>query len=248
MTTLSKSSLSAITTALLLTATTAFAAVSVKWTLSSSSSTKPATPTYTAQDDTPGQIKAANLIYAKNKTSKCFSSEFMKVLQVETGIPTAKNFAKVKLISADMYQYPFAVMSGEGSFSFTPSERDSLRNYLTRGGFLVASPGCSSQPWRMSFRKEIAKVFPKNKLVKIPMDHPIYHTVYDIKQLKTKRKMTKPVFLEGLEIYGKIVLIFSPEGLNDTGKAGGNCCCCGGNEILNARNINVNLLAYALTH
>ncbi|MEK6238367.1 MAG: hypothetical protein N2C14_26925 [Planctomycetales bacterium] len=44
------------------------------------------------------------------------------------------------------------------------------------------------------------------------------------------------------------MLIFSPDGLNDTGKVGGNCCCCGGNEILNARQINVNLLAYALTH
>ena len=51
-----------------------------------------------------------------------------------------------------------------------------------------------------------------------------------------------------LEIDGKIVLIFSKDGLNDTGKVGGNCCCCGGNEIKNARQINVNLLAYTLTH
>ncbi|MCA9307730.1 MAG: hypothetical protein KDA16_14465 [Phycisphaerales bacterium] len=27
----------------------------------------------------------------------------------------------------------------------------------------------------------------------------------------------------------------------------GGCCCCGGNEIRNARYINANILAYALT-
>ena len=40
--------------------------------------------------------------------------------------------------------------------------------------------------------------------------------------------------LEGLEIDGRIVLIYSPEGLNDTANAGGGCCCCGGNEIRNS--------------
>lgn len=230
-------------------ATTAAAAVSVNWSVSSTTPTPAPTPTTeSTNDDVPGAIKAANLIYAGNKTSKCFSSEFMKALQQETGIPTSNKFDQVKLVSTKMYRYPFAVMSGEGSFAFTAAERESFHNYLTRGGFLVASPGCSSKPWRMSFKKEVALAFPKLKLKKIQLDHPIYHTIYDIKELKTKRRMAEPVLLEGLEIDGKIVLVFSPEGLNDTGKAGGNCCCCGGNEILNARNVNVNLLAYALTH
>ena len=47
---------------------------------------------------------------------------------------------------------------------------------------------------------------------------------------------------------GKIVLIYSQEGLNDTANAGGGCCCCGGNEIRNSQEINVNVFTYALTH
>ena len=35
--------------------------------------------------------------------------------------------------------------------------------------------------------------------------------------------------------------------LNDTPHSTG-CCCCGGNELENAIDINVNILAYALTH
>ena len=40
---------------------------------------------------------------------------------------------------------------------------------------------------------------------------------------------------------------YSPDGLNDTQHMQG-CCCCGGNEITNAVDVNVNVLAYALTH
>jgi hypothetical protein len=58
--------------------------------------------------------------------------------------------------------------------------------------------------------------------------------------------------LEGLEIDGKIVMVYSPEGLNDTANAnksgGKNCCCCGGNEVKNSQQINVNIFTYALTH
>jgi hypothetical protein len=44
---------------------------------------------------------------------------------------------------------------------------------------------------------------------------------------------------------GKLVLIYSQDGLNDTANTSG-CCCCGGNEIANAEQVNVDILAYAL--
>jgi hypothetical protein len=51
--------------------------------------------------------------------------------------------------------------------------------------------------------------------------------------------------LFGLTIGGKIVLIYSPDGLNDTATMHG-CCCCGGNEIKNSQKVNANILVYAL--
>ena len=144
------------------------------------------------------------------------------------------------------FQFPFAVMTGEGGFQLTQQQRKNMRDYLQAGGFIIASAGCSSQPWQNSFRNEIAKVFPEIKLQQLDFTHPVFHTMYDITELRCKG--SHRAHLEGLEIDGKIVLIFSPDGLNDTSKAGGNCCCCGGNEIKNARQMNVNLLAYTLTH
>lgn len=198
------------------------------------------------QESRQGLVRCANLVYGDNKTSVCFSAEFLAQIGRETNIIADEKFTQVRMESPQLYDHPFAIMTGEGAFQLTSEQRDNLRNYLTAGGFIVASAGCSSKPWAESFRREIADAFPEIKLEKIDLAHPIFHTVYDIAALdcKSREKAT----LEGLEIDGKIVLVFSSDGLNDTGKSGGNCCCCGGNEILNARQINANLLAYTLTH
>jgi hypothetical protein len=195
----------------------------------------------------PGAVRCANLIYGDNKSSVCFSSEFMSQIMRDSHIQTDPRLAAIRMESAEIYQFPFAVMTGEGEFTLTQPQREALRNYLSNGGFLVASAGCSSGPWSSSFLSEIAIVFPELKLTKLAQSHPIFHTVYDVDRLDCK-KSSGQAHLEGLEIDGKIVLIFSRDGLNDTAKAGGQCCCCGGNEIANSRQVNVNLLAYALTH
>jgi len=195
----------------------------------------------------PGVIRCGNLVYGRDQSSKCFSHHFLADIEKQTSVRTQHSFSPVRTESAELFNFPFVVMSGEGAFTLTEPQRENLRQYLVNGGFLVASPGCSSSAWQSAFRREIAAVMPNVKLEKIPMSHPVFSTVYDIDQLKTKRKDVE-AHLEGLVLDGRIVAIYSPDGLNDTSNAGGNCCCCGGNEVLNARQVNVNLLAYALTH
>lgn len=190
-------------------------------------------------------VQCANLIYAGSKSSVCFSDKFLDSLREVTHIETDTGFTAVKLSTEDAFNFPFAIMTGEGSFTLFEDERHHLKSYLTRGGFLLASAGCSSPEWDRSFRREFAAIFPGEELKKIPMEHPIFQTVYDIKRINLKNGGT--TLLEGYEIAGKIVLIYSSEGLNDTGSVQG-CCCCGGNEIRNSKDINANILAYALTH
>jgi hypothetical protein len=92
----------------------------------------------------------------------------------------------------------------------------------------------------------MAGVFAKQSLEKIPMTHPIFHTVYDVPDLATIHGGGyRP--LEGISIGGRLGVIYSQDGLNDAHSTPG-CCCCGGNEIHNAVQINVNILAYALTY
>jgi hypothetical protein len=187
-------------------------------------------------------IECANLIYAGTKSSVCFSEEFLSAVASESGISTARKFKAVKLAEKELFRFPFAVMTGEGAFTLTGDERKNLKAYLEKGGFLLASAGCSSKEWSDSFRREVEAIFPQRKLEDVPLTHPIFRTVYDVPRLDTKHEDAR---LFGLTLGGKTVLIYSPDGLNDTGTMHG-CCCCGGNEIRNAQKLNANILAYAL--
>jgi hypothetical protein len=191
-------------------------------------------------------VRAANLVYAGSKTSNCFSDQFLVTTGRETNIMTEAKFDEVKLAKPELFDYPFAVMTGEGPFTLLETERQNLKSYLERGGFLLASAGCSSQEWDQAFRSEIGRIFKDVKLKRIPMDHPIFNTVFDINSVDLK-KSAGFAQIEGLEIDGRIALIYSPEGLNDTANVPG-CCCCGGNEIRNSEEVNVNVLTYSLTH
>ncbi len=190
-------------------------------------------------------VQCANLIYAGSKTSHCFSDKFLRELNEISHIDADKQFTPVKLGTEELFNYPFAIMTGEGAFSLFEEERKNLKSYLERGGFLLASAGCSSPEWDRSFRREFKKLFPDRELKKVQMDHPLFQLVYEIKRINLKNGGT--TLLEGLELGGKIAIIYSSEGLNDVSSVHG-CCCCGGNEIRNAKEINTNIIAYALTH
>ena len=190
-------------------------------------------------------VKSANLIYAGSKSSVCFSDKFLATVGKESNITADSRFTPVKLSATELFDYPFAIMTGEGAFALLEQERQNLKSYLKRGGFLLASAGCSSVDWDRSFRREFKQILPDKKLKKIALDHALFKTIYDIKTIRLKNGGTTQ--LEGLEIDGRIVLIYSAEGLNDTPNVKG-CCCCGGNEIKNCHEINANVFAYCLTH
>ena len=190
-------------------------------------------------------VQVGNLIYAGTKSSKCFSDQFLVKAEQESAISTSRRFDTIRLGSEELFDFPLAVMTGEGTFTLTDQERQNLKQYVERGGLLLASAGCSSAEWDRSFRQEMAKVFPAARLTPIGMDHPVFHTVSDITQLQAKHGQPRP--LEGVTLAGRLGVLYSQDGLNDTAHAQG-CCCCGGNEILNAVDINVNILAYALLY
>jgi hypothetical protein len=202
-----------------------------------------------AEDESCSVVYCANLQYGGDKTSECFSQHFLEETAIQTHIRTAHEFKPVGASSRDLFAYPFAVMSGEGAFTLTGSERANLGFYLENGGFLVASAGCSSKNWQESFTQEILNILPTRKMVQLEADHPIFHTVSDVTTSQYTSGDSKFPDLYGIEIDGRVVLVYSPDGLNDTaGVDDEDCCCCGGNEIKAAKFINMNLLAFALTH
>jgi hypothetical protein len=190
-------------------------------------------------------VQVANLIYAGVKSSHCFADHFLVRAERESAISTSRRFHAVKLGSDELFSFPLVIMTGEGAFQLPDRERENLRRFVERGGFLLASAGCSSPEWDRSFRREMVKVFPEQPLRPLGLEHPVFHTVYEIKELTAKHGKPRP--LEGVTLGGRLGVLYSQDGLNDTAHTHG-CCCCGGNEITNAEMVNVNILAYALLY
>jgi hypothetical protein len=190
-------------------------------------------------------LQCGNLVYGGNKSSVCFADRFLTDVSTQTTLKVNTRFCPVRLDAEGLFDFPFCVMSGNEDFKFTEAERTQLRKYLTQGGFLLVSPGCSDAKWDKAFRAELKLCFPQYELKPIPMSHPIFSTVNQISRLTDKNG--KQVVLEGLEINGRLVLVHSKEGLNDVANAKG-CCCCGGNEIRDPAKVNVNVFTYAVLY
>lgn len=213
--------------------------------------TAPTVPQSQQSPDTPSApgdgIAVGNLVYADGRTGVCFADQFLTTYARETGQDVQRSFAAVTLDSDELFNLPFVVMTGEKAFTLSDDEKQNLKTYLDNGGFVLASAGCSNQAWANSFMAVMDELYGRDALTELDTDHALFHSLYDIDQVEVRRRSSSAPVL-GMEIDGRVRMIFSPVGLNDTGNAGRGCCCCGGNEIRNARQINANILAYALTH
>ena len=194
----------------------------------------------------PRTIEIGNLIYAGTKSSKCFSDAVLKALRKDAQLDTPDKYTVTKLAEREgMARIAAALMTGEGSFTLTAPERVVLKDWLERGGFLIASSSCSSKEWSVSFRAEAEKIFGKGALVSVAADHPLFSTVYQLKSMPLRSDGSAR--FEGVMIDGRLACLFSPEGLNDTAQVQG-CCCCGGNEVKNAQQVVANALEIGRAH
>ena len=192
------------------------------------------------------EIVVARLSYDNGKTAVCFADQFLTTYARETGQNVRRSYVQVDLSDESLFDYPFVVFSGQEAFTLSEREKKNLKRYVQRGGFVLASAGCSNNAWARGFEAVMAELFGDQQLVALDTDHALFHTVYDINHVDVRRPGGRAP-IQALLVEGRVRVLYSPLGLNDTGNAGGDCCCCGGSEIKNARMINVNALGYALT-
>jgi hypothetical protein len=76
----------------------------------------------------------------------------------------------------DLWNLPYIYMTGHGNVRFGDDDLLTLRRYLQQGGFLHVDDNYGMDA---SIRRELARLFPGEELVEVPLDHPIYHLIYD---------------------------------------------------------------------
>ncbi len=100
----------------------------------------------------------------------------LREIGVRTGLPMAVKEEVVTLGDDRLWDMPYLYMTGHGDVRWSDFDREVLRRYLRRGGFLHIDDNYGMD---LSVRRELSGLFPGLALVEVPVDHPIYKVIYD---------------------------------------------------------------------
>lgn len=130
--------------------------------------------------------------------------------QQEVPISINPEYDDVEIGSPDLFDYPFAFLTGHGNITVNQAEASNLKNYLENGGFLYVDDDYGLDE---HFREVIEQVFPDEELIEIPFDHPIYHQVFKFPDglPKIHEHDGKPPQGFGLFLEGRLVLFYTYE-------------------------------------
>jgi hypothetical protein len=79
----------------------------------------------------------------------------------------------------DVFDWPWLYAVEVGHWDLTEQQAAKLREYLTRGGFLMVDDFHGSQEWAV-FLESMQRVFPDRPVVDIPSSDQIFHTFWDL--------------------------------------------------------------------
>lgn len=139
--------------------------------------------------------------------------ELMKRTSVEATIETRS----VSPGDKELFEYPFAYMSGDREFSpFSDSEISNLKLYLEFGGTLLIDDciGKDNFGFDKSIQREIKRIFPNKSLEPLPLEHTIFKSFYLLN--RAYGRIMEKTFLEGITLGNRTVVIYSH---NDLGGA-----------------------------
>jgi hypothetical protein len=149
--------------------------------------------------------------------------------------------------------YPLLYMTGHREFHWSQDEVARLGRYLTAGGMLFADACCGRMSFDMAFRSEIAKVFPENRLERLPLDHPFYHCHYDVQTADYTPRVREDFGpfetpeLEGITIDGRLAVVYSKFDLGNGWEQFPHAYSYGVQDEA-ALQIGTNAIVYAITH
>jgi hypothetical protein len=102
-------------------------------------------------------------------------------IQQLTSIKVNPDGLFLRLTEKELTDYPFIYMVEPGSLSLRDDEIVALRKYLLNGGFLWLDDFWGDSEWA-NMEGVLKRVFPDRNFVELPLDHPLYHCVFEIKE------------------------------------------------------------------
>jgi hypothetical protein len=135
-------------------------------------------------------------------------------LQRRTSVEVVLDARPFPMSSPKIFEYPFLYLGAEGPLpAFKPDEVENLRRYLTFGGFLLAdaNDGSEGNGFDATFRREIARVLPQNKLETLASNHVAFKSFF-LLESAPGRYLHKP-YLEACHLGKRAAVIYSQNDL-----------------------------------
>ncbi len=102
-------------------------------------------------------------------------------LQELTALEVDPHGKILELTDDAIFDYPFMYLIEPGDMNLSDEEVAGLRRYLLNGGFLMVDDFWGEREWH-NFYNNIKRVFPDREPQELPLEHEIFHCVYDLKK------------------------------------------------------------------
>ncbi len=149
-------------------------------------------------------------------------------LQQVTTVRTDPDGRTLRLTDPALFTYPWIYMVEPGALLLRDAEVPILRKYLLNGGVLMADDFWGEWQWK-GFARQIKRVFPEREFQDPTMDHPLFHSVFDLKV--PMNKLQTPNIRQGIRsldpkdpMFGVTWETHPREGSWDRWGAGGEPC------------------------
>jgi hypothetical protein len=98
-----------------------------------------------------------------------------------TSLEVDPNGKILRLTEDELFDYPFIYIIEPGRMELSDDEVKCLRRYLLNGGFLMVDDFWGEDEYATLY-ENMKRVFPNREPVELPLEHEIFHNVYDLKQ------------------------------------------------------------------
>ena len=108
--------------------------------------------------------------------------QFLTIIDRLVDLDAYERENAVRLDDPGLRKFPFLYTLEVGYMYLTEPEVKGLRDYLLAGGFLMVDDFWGTWEWA-NFESEIKRVLPEYQIVEVPLDHPVFNTVYNIEEI-----------------------------------------------------------------
>ncbi|MCX5659109.1 MAG: DUF4159 domain-containing protein [Planctomycetota bacterium] len=140
--------------------------------------------------------------------------QLIRLAAQNTSAPMQFDLRPVDAHIEKLLDTPLVVMTGMDDPKLTDDQVDALRRHVQAGGFLFINNTSGFALFDREARNVVARMFPEQKLVALPPEHEVFHTLYDAQTLRDAGTLKeRPAELEAILIDGRAAVIYSK---NDT--------------------------------